>query len=168
MLCNMSVLDSVTIARASPADDAALSAIARAAKAHWGYPAYLLKQWSEELTITPTFIAENETFKALMKGSVVGFHALLEFGAIWRLEHLWVSPELMGEGVGRALFRHATARARACGASRLTIESDPHAEAFYRHMGAQRVGLAASEIDGRRRELPLLEFDLMRQSSSCL
>ncbi|MBA3652202.1 MAG: GNAT family N-acetyltransferase, partial [Chthoniobacterales bacterium] len=150
---------------ANPADDAALSVIARAAKAYWGYPAHWLEEWREELTITPDFIAENETFKAIMNGHVIAFHALLESGATWRLEHLWVQPERMGEGIGRALFRHAVSRATARGASCLTIESDPHAEAFYRHMGAQRVGLVGSKIDGQLRQLPLLEFDLARPST---
>ena len=155
----------LAIIRANPKDDAALSALARAAKAHWDYPDHWLEQWREELTVTSAFIARNETFKAIINGHVIGFHALLESGATWRLEHLWVHPESMGEGVGRALFWHAVARARARGASRLTIESDPHAEAFYRHMGAQRVGLVASKIDGQLRERPLLEFDLTRPST---
>ena len=121
--------------------------------------------------MTPAFIAENETIKAVRNGRVIGFHALLETGATWRLEHLWVLPEWMGQGVGRALFQHAVARATARGASRLTIESDPHAQAFYRHMGAQRVGSVGSvgsvarEMEGRRRELPLLRFDLTRPSA---
>lgn len=162
----MSATKPVRIVRADPEDHVALSAIARAAKAHWGYPAHWLEQWREELTITAVFIAENETFKAVVKGgTIIGFHALLKSEATWRLEHLWVHPENMGEGVGRALFRHAVARATTRGASRLTIEADPNAEAFYRHMGALRVAMVASEIDGRLRELPLLGFDLNRPST---
>ncbi|MBA3651412.1 MAG: hypothetical protein H0W66_08045 [Chthoniobacterales bacterium] len=58
------------------------------------------------------------------------------------------------------LFLHAAERARAQGATSLTIEADPQAEAFYRHMGAVRFGLTKSEIDGCRRDLPLLAFNL--------
>lgn len=162
----MPATEPVTIVRAMPEDAAALSVIAHAAKAHWGYPAHWLEEWREDLTITSAFIAENETFKALNDERVLGFHALLESSAAWRLEHLWVHTEWMGQGVGRALFRHAVAKARARGASCLTIESDPHAEAFYRHMGAARVGSVARKIEGRRRVLPLLRFDLTRPSTS--
>jgi GNAT superfamily N-acetyltransferase len=52
------------------------------------------------------------------------------------LEHLWVSPEHIGTGIGRALFDHAVRRAAALGATTLSIEADPNAEGFYRRMGA--------------------------------
>src|SRR5438128_97160 len=47
----------VRIVRARSTDAAKLSAIARAAKAHWGYPAHWLERWCEQLTITAEFIA---------------------------------------------------------------------------------------------------------------
>jgi GNAT superfamily N-acetyltransferase len=50
---------------------------------------------------------------------------------VLRLEHLWVLPDWMGQGIGRALFRHAAERAAARGALSLTIEADPNAEPFY-------------------------------------
>lgn len=66
----------------------------------------------------------------------------------------------MGKGIGRALFTHAAMRAAALGAHCLTIEADPNAEPFYRHLGAVRIGSTTSEIEGQQRELPLLAFDL--------
>ena len=150
----------VEIIRARPADAPALSAIAWAAKAHWGYPADWMEQWRDVLTITPDFIAANETFAAVSDGQITAFHALLETAEAWRLEHLWVLPEQMGRGFGRCLFTHAAARAAERGAVCLTIEADPNAEPFYRRMGAIRVGTSTSQIDGHRRELPLLAFDL--------
>lgn len=158
----MSISERTTIARAHPGDAVALTAIACAAKAHWGYPARWLEGWREGLSLTPPFIEGNDTFKAIRDGRIIGFHALREVAATWRLEHLWVEPEWMGRGVGRALFQHAVTQAVARGARCLTIESDPHAEAFYRHMGAERVGILRREIEGRPRELPLLRLDLSR------
>ncbi len=146
------------IIRANPADATALSAIARTAKAHWGYPPRLLEQWREQLTITPDFIAAHETFAALCDSQIVAFHALVATAGAMRLEHLWVSPPQIGRGIGRALFAHAAARAAQLGAPCLTIEADPHAEAFYRHLGAVRAGAAPTEIPGR--ELPVLTFEL--------
>jgi N-acetylglutamate synthase-like GNAT family acetyltransferase len=61
--------------------------------------------------------------------------------------------------VGRKLFEAIIARIAAEGARKLVILADPHAEEFYRRMGAKRVGDAPSEsIPGRR--LPLLEFEI--------
>ena len=151
---------------APPSAAPALSAIAWAAKTHWGYPAHWLVQWREQLTITPEFIAAHETFMAEVDGEIVGFHALLETAESWRLEHLWILPEQMGRGFGRRLFSHATARAAERGALCLTIEADPYAEPFYQHMGAVRTGVIRSEIDGRSRELPILRFDLTKSGDS--
>jgi hypothetical protein len=50
----------VHIIRVKPSEAATLSAIAWAAKAFWNYPSDWMEQWREQLTITPTFIAENE------------------------------------------------------------------------------------------------------------
>jgi GNAT superfamily N-acetyltransferase len=152
------------IVRAKPSDASTLSAIARVAKAHWGYPARWLDEWRELLTITPEFIAANETFAAVSEGRIVGFHALHEADGTLRLEHLWVLPEQMQKGIGRSLFQHAAGRAAALGAPSLTIEADPNAEPFYRHMGAERIGAVRSKVEGRPRELPLLRFALARSS----
>ncbi len=66
------------IVRAEISDAAALSAIAWAAKAHWGYPPHWMEEWRDLLTITPGFIARNETFAALIDRQPVGFYALAE------------------------------------------------------------------------------------------
>jgi GNAT superfamily N-acetyltransferase len=137
-----------------------LSAIAQKAKAHWGYPASRLAQWRKLLTITPEFIAHNETCIAAEDDRPVAFYALRRDGAEMRLEHLWVLPNEMSRGLGRKLFEHAAARASALGADCLTIEADPHAEPFYLHLGAIRSGMVVSEIEGERREIPLLTFPL--------
>ena len=153
------------IIRAQPSEAATLSAIAWAAKASWDYPSDWMQQWREQLTITPIFIAENETFGAIINRQTVAFHALVQSADVLRLEHLWVSPDWMAQGIGRALFRHAANRATARGALSLTIEADPNAEPFYRRMGAVRSGVIATEIDGRRRDLPILTFDLTKSCS---
>ena len=149
------------IIRAQPAAAPELSAIAWAAKARWGYPLHWMEQWRGELAITPQFIAANETFLADSDGEIVGFHALVQETKSWRLEHLWVLPQRMGQGFGRRLFAHAAAYAAERGALFLTIEADPNAEPFYQRMGATRVGTRDTEIDGRVRLLPLLKFVLI-------
>ena len=66
-----------------------------------------------------------------------------------------MEPDAIGRGHGRRLWCHAVALARALGAWRMRIESDPFAEPFYRAMGAERIGEAASDaIPGRL--IPLL------------
>jgi GNAT superfamily N-acetyltransferase len=144
------------IRRAGPRDAESLSRIAFAAKGHWGYPERWMERWREGLTITQEFFRESEVYAAVVEGEPAGFYALVGEGPKIELEHLWVLPERMGTGLGRALFDHAVGRAAALGAEVLGIEADPNAEGFYRHMGATRIGEIVYELDGRKRVLPLL------------
>jgi ribosomal protein S18 acetylase RimI-like enzyme len=150
----------VGIRRAEPDDADALTRISFAAKGYWGYPERWIEQWRDALTITPEFIRNNEVYAAVFEEEIGGFYALVGRGRELELEHLWVSPEHIGAGVGRALLDHAVRRAAALGATTLRIEADPNAEGFYRRMGARRVGENVYEIEGHRRELPLLILDV--------
>ncbi|BBL80569.1 N-acetyltransferase [Rubrobacter xylanophilus] len=142
------------ISRATSQDAAELTEMALAAKRHWGYPERWMELWRKELTITPQLAAEGEVWVAEEDGAKLGFYALSPSGR--ELEHLWVRPERLGEGVGRALFFHALSRAAELGAETLLIESDPNAEGFYVRMGAAKIGERVAELDGRERVLPLL------------
>lgn len=148
------------IVRAKPEDATLLTAIAFAAKRHWGYPEKWIEGWRDLLTIRPGFITSHEVYAAILDDRPVGFHALGRPADRLNLLHLWVLPDAMGRGVGRALFSHALERAQTLGYCELEIESDPNAEGFYRRMGAQRVGTNVKELDGQRRELPVLVFEI--------
>lgn len=137
-----------------------MSGIALAAKAHWRYPAAWLDQWREQLTLTSGYIVRNPTFAAERIGCVIGFHAVVPNDDIAVLDHLWVRPDHIGTGVGRMLFAHAENVARGLGARRLTFVGDPHAEGFYRHLGARKTGLEPAPIGGVDRYLPRFEKNL--------
>jgi GNAT superfamily N-acetyltransferase len=145
-----------------PGDAGFLTAIAFAAKRHWGYPEKWIAGWRETLTVRPQFIADHETHAAVVERRIVGFYALGRKEDNLELLHLWVLPESMGRGIGRALFAHALRRVRALGFRKLEIESDPNAEAFYRRMGAQRVRTSVKDCDGQSRELPVLIYEINR------
>ncbi|MEO6003471.1 MAG: GNAT family N-acetyltransferase [Opitutus sp.] len=147
---------------AQPHEAAALTEIAFAAKRSWGYPEAWIQQWAESLTVTDTFIREHATFVASMDRVTVGFAALVQGvktaeRSVSRLEHLWVRPEWMGRGIGRSLFAAGEAVAREAGSDVLTIESDPHAEAFYQRQGAITVGQIPADIEGVSRFLAQME-----------
>ena len=148
------------IVRAEPEDADALTEIAYAAKRHWGYPERWIESWRDTLTIRAEFIAANVAWCATEDARVVGFYLLTSESDGLHLDHLWIAPPAMGRGIGRALFEHAVEQARGLGGRALEIESDPNAEGFYRRMGARRVGVTVTNIEGQRRELPLLRYDL--------
>jgi len=148
------------ILRARPDEAATLTEIAFAAKRHWGYPEQWIESWTHTLTVQPAFIVEHETYIARLDGHPVGFYAVRRGLNRMHLDHLWVLPEAMRRGVGRALFSHAIERVRALEFSTLEIESDPHTAGFYERMGARQVGATVTELAGQRRELPILVYEI--------
>jgi GNAT superfamily N-acetyltransferase len=146
------------IVRAKPEDAETLTEIAHAAKRHWGYPENWIAAWSDILTMRPAFIAENFAYCAVEDGRIVGFFILTTEEDALHLDHLWIVPSAMGRGIGRALFERAVAAAKNLGSNSIRIEADPNAEGFYQRMGAKRVGATISEVEGERRELPIMEY----------
>lgn len=153
------------IVRATPDLAGALTAISLAAKRYWKYPESWIEAWTPQLTITPDYVAACPTYAAIEEGAPVGFYALVLWPAAagqlrTQLDHLWLRPDWIGRGLGRALFEHAVATARQLGSAHLFFEAEPNAEPFYRHMGARRTGERIGEIEGQPRVLPLMELDL--------
>jgi ribosomal protein S18 acetylase RimI-like enzyme len=128
-----------------PDDAPRLSAIAAAAKAHWGYPAEWLAAWRQQLTIEPSLLATAWVRVAERAGVPVGFIAVDDGAGGCEIIHLWVVPAAMGQGVGRALVAAALEHA---GERALEVEADPHAAAFYERVGFVRRGRVAAPMPG--------------------
>ena len=144
-------------ARADEAD--ALAALARRAKAHWGYDAEFMDRVSDAMTLSSTDIVAHEVWVLEAGTDVVGFHRVLP-GAPAELEDMWVEPAAMGSGHGRRLFEHAVAIARSGGATALELDADPNAVGFYERMGMERIGETPSTlIPGRALPRMRLELD---------
>src|SRR5919106_4911055 len=148
------------IRRADPKEADTLTEIAHAAKRHWNYPESWIQQWHVDLTITREFIADNEVFVAAIEGEIAGCCALVVRDSLAEIEHMWIRPDQMGSGVGRALFEHARTRAIERGANVLELSADPYAEGFYERMGAKRIGEIPANMDGRPRALPRMRMKL--------
>lgn len=150
----------ITVRFASPEEAPVLSALCKRSKAHWGYDAGFMALSEASLTISPAQILGGRVLAAERAGTVVGMASLepLEAG-VFDLVHLFVEPEAIESGVGSTLFEAACDLARRLSGKRLSITADPYAEAFYKQMGARRVGEAPSEA-APDRMLPVLEYDL--------
>jgi GNAT superfamily N-acetyltransferase len=148
------------IRRAHASEANRLSDIAYYSKAYWGYSDEFMEACRGELRITSKYLKNNTTFVLAARQRATGFYVLERISDRHvELGHFFLSPEEIGQGRGRQLFSHACEQARLTGFRILVIASDPHAEGFYRAVGAHRVGSIPSQsISGRT--LPLLEFDL--------
>lgn len=148
------------IRRAVAADADTLSAIAQAAKRHWGYPEQWLEMWRRDLTLDGERVAARPVYVIESGDGIAGFYALEPGAGRWTLDHLWVRPDRLRQGLGRRLVADALARARADGATGLDIEADPNAEPFYHRLGGRRVGYVAAPLPGDAlRQLPHFILD---------
>ncbi|MBB2203326.1 GNAT family N-acetyltransferase [Gluconacetobacter tumulisoli] len=112
-----------------------------------------------ELAVTAAAIAAGRVQVAERDGRVVGMAQIAPDGPAAELDKLFVEPDAMGGGAGRALFDWAVTAARHAGARTMTIDADPGAAAFYRRMGAMDDGMVPSgSIAGRM--LPRLRMDM--------
>ena len=136
-----------------------LTKIALEAKRYWGYPEHWIKHWEADLTITAEFIRDNHVYVAEGDGEVRGFYALCVDGDEAELEHMWVTPDSIGTGIGKELFLDAMERAAALEVRGVEISADPNAAGFYERMGAKQIGEVDSPIDGQPRKLPRLKIE---------
>ena len=134
----------VAIRTATPAERAALEALQLRASLQSG-------TYAEQLLGAPEVVAiDSAQFEAGLvrvaerAGRVRGFAVLLApDGGACELDGIFVEPDAMGTGVGRALIEDAVARARRWGATRIDVVANPDAWAFY-----ERVGFAGDEVVG--------------------
>ena len=149
----------LSIRSASPDEASFLSDLALRSKAHWGYAKEFLEACRAELTITPDYIATSPVFVLEEGKRVVGFYGLRERENKIELVYLFVEPFAMNRGYGKLLWKHLVETAAKLTPKRISIESDPYAESFYKRMGARGVGFVSSSVQADRK-LPLLEFHL--------
>lgn len=155
-----SLIDPERLIRRATADDTdALTDLAHRAKAHWRYPAMWMRQWDAQLTILPGYLDMHDVWVADHEGEILGMCALEDRGDRWHLEHVWVEPDVHGQGIGRALVIHAIEEAWRRRPGIVDLLADPFASGFYERLGARRAGSVPAPMPGAKdRMLPQYEF----------
>ncbi|KAJ6786667.1 hypothetical protein PWT90_08085 [Aphanocladium album] len=184
---NTSLAAAASVRRPRPSEAAALTALAVAAKGFWGYDAAFLDAALPELTVTPSDTTQHDIHVAVVSSSSSSSSPCLnspgqnqedEIAGVYRLDpaedddddgatdtfdgvlrYLWIHPDRIGRGLGSLLWEHALRRAEQRGMRTLEVDADPHAEAFYLGMGAQRYGTVPSGTF-KDRMLPLMSVDV--------
>jgi len=150
-----------TIRPAQPGEAPVLTALCMRSKAHWGYDSAFMAAAARLLRIEETEIGAGGVLVAVRESELApcGMAAIVPLRRPhwFELSHLFVAPECLRLGIGRALFHAAGAAAAQRGASHLSILSDPYAAPFYERLGARRCGEAPSGVMPNRM-LPLFAF----------
>jgi GNAT superfamily N-acetyltransferase len=147
--------------RARPAEAEAITQLVLRSKRHWDYPDAFIEATTPQMTFTAAdFERELEHVEVLESdGELLGVIRLIRGTESAVLEDLWIEPSAIGHGYGRCAFERAVTIARGWGKGVMEFEADPHAEAFYLHMGAERVAMSPSvAVPGR--SLPVMRYTL--------
>lgn len=157
------------IRNAKKEDAEELTQLSFESKKVWGYPKHYFDIWRNELTITPEYINRHQVFIIEDEGRIIGYYALvclkrsvdlsgIKLAAGWWLEHMFVSPEMMGKGVGKTMFQHMKTHCCELFIQKIMILSDPHAKGFYLKMGCEYIAEYPSMI--KNRTTPYLTLSL--------
>ncbi|WP_127900686.1 GNAT family N-acetyltransferase [Solirhodobacter olei] len=136
---------------ARPEDCPGLTTLCLRSKAHWGYDADFMARCRPYLTISETSLGAGWVVLAETGDLPLGTAEVTVAGTVADLDKIFVAPEALGHGIGRALMAWVMDCARAHGATRLEALADPNAVPFYEAMGGQQQGWALSEATPGRR-----------------
>jgi GNAT superfamily N-acetyltransferase len=147
---------SYQISIALPEDSVVLSQIASAAKSYWGYPQAWLKLWLPDLTLSPEFIAQHDSWKITREDHPIGFIIISSSASgPFEIEHCWISPEYIGQGLGTRLLSQVLSQSRYQGKP-FGVLADPNAVPFYQKFGFVTVKEVPGKPEGRT--LPWMEM----------
>jgi len=126
----------VTIRPAEPGDSGVLEELQRRASLHGeAYRAQLLAH-PDAIELDEAAIAAGLVRVAWVDGRRTGFSAVRPVvHGDCELDGLFVEPDAMGRGVGRALVDDVGRRARRAGAYRIVVIANPQAVGFYERLG---------------------------------
>jgi len=157
----------IRIRPARPDEADALTRLTLASKQSWGYGEEQMRLWAPQLTVSAGYIRRNAVFVAEREADLLGYASVVrapdaeaaviggrELRGGYYLDNLFVHPDEMRGGVGRALLLEAARWCRGRGVPSLCIVSDPNARAFYERMGA--VYLGDTPASASARALPFL------------
>lgn len=147
------------IEKAIPTDHEILTEITKKSKAFWGYSEELLLKWSDNLTVTSTYIESNNVFKLIDNNLIMGYYSyLIEDEKTAYLDNMFIAPEKIGKGFGKFLINDFLHRMKAENFEKITLHSEPNAEIFYQKMGFIKVGEFETSI--KNRFMPIMEMKL--------
>jgi GNAT superfamily N-acetyltransferase len=122
---------------ATPSERLALGELHRRSSYVWEEDRANLEAHPDALGVAREAIAAGRVRVAVgPAGELLGFSVVADAAAgVCELEDLFVDPDFMRQGVGRALVEDASGRARATGCCEMTVVAASHNFAFYGSVG---------------------------------
>jgi GNAT superfamily N-acetyltransferase len=115
---------------------------------HWDRSPDYLAEAGRLMSLTSNDLRRDEAWMALVNGATAGFYRLSRADDRFEIEEFHLEPPMIGRGIGRRMFEHATERARAAGGRWLVWSTDSNSLGFYLRMGGEITGTVPSGIEG--------------------
>jgi GNAT superfamily N-acetyltransferase len=127
-----------------------INALIARSKAHWSWPEGYLARALPLHSISSAYLRGNHCFETLdAQDSLIAFFSVIISDARIVLDNLWVTPEQIGQGIGRQACEHVFRLARHRGWTELWVLPDPPAEGFYMKLGFTDAGeRVSSRVSG--------------------
>lgn len=107
--------------------------------------------------ITKSYMTKHEITLLCKDDAIIGFFCFVPFEGGTELDFFFLSPDYIGKGLGKHLWRECLKYCKDLGIDEFTLWSDPHAEKFYEKMGCKTISMRQSPIlPGRY--LPVMKF----------
>ena len=144
--------------RAKPNDSELLSETAFKSKKIWNYSDEQMNLWTNELTITDSYIKRNKVFKIFDSKNFLGFCSLVYKEKHIEIDHFWLLPENIGKEYGKKTFDFIKETAKESSSNIIRVYAEPNSNGFYRRMGGKIIQRKESKIKGRF--LNVYEFEV--------
>ena len=113
-----------------------INALIARSKAYWNWPAGYLERALVLQRIDVDYLRAHLNFEVRdRQNELIGFFAVVASDGRVVLDHLWVTPERIGQGIGRWACEYVFQLARDHSWSELWVVPDPPAEGFYQRIG---------------------------------
>lgn len=153
------------IIKAKIEDNEILTKITKESKAYWGFSEDILKEWEPLLTITKDYIQKNMVFKLVQNNKVIGYYSYFSIDEkTIKLDNLFILPDFIGKGFGKILMNDFLEKTAQSGINKITLDSEPNAENFYKNLGFKTIGQLKSSI--KDRFLPIMELRINKKTTT--
>ncbi len=117
-----------------------LNAIISRSKSFWNYDEAYLKEAIPLIQITESWIDQHEGYSIYCDQILCGFMGIEKLETHWKLEHLWIDPVKIKQGLGAKALSYLLKIAKDQNIKIIYLLPDPPAEGFYKKLGAQFTG----------------------------
>ncbi len=122
-----------------------INGLIRGSKAHWGYTETFLDQFMEQWGIQEHYLHANTVFLFEKEKELLSlFSFKINEEQFPELDLFFVHRNQIGKGIGKIMWQHVVHYASEQNWTEFKLIADPHAEQFYKHMGAKNIGVFES------------------------